>query len=170
MNNTGKILLASGAAAVLVAGTIHVVKTSNTADKLDIILESFSIKKQGLKGLGLSLTIPKIVFNADLKINNPTDNDLVIGKPYLKVFYQNGVTPIGVSNASNQTYTLKAKQSTPVSVDVEFSALSVLSVMPDFVKYIASRFSGKPSSRKVTIEMLTSGNGINQTERTEVAI
>ena len=170
MNKTGTILLIGGAATALVVGIVHVVKTSGIADRLDIILENFSIKSQKLSGLGISFKAPKIIFNADLKINNPSDNDLVITKPYLKVFYRDNVSPIGVSNPSGQTYTLKAKHSTPISVDVEFSALNVLPVMPDFLKYIASRFKGTSSTRNVKVEMLVSGNGINTKEITEIAI
>ena len=169
MHSKGKILLISGAgAAVLTAGVIYAVKTSNTADKLNIVLDSFSLSKQKLSGLGVSIKIPKIIFKADLTIHNPTKNDLTITKPYLKIFYKDN--PIGFSSASDATYTLKRNSSTPISVDVEFSAGNILPVMPDFLKYIVSRMAGKKSDRKVTIEMNVSGNGFMQTKKTEVAI
>ena len=169
MNNTGKILLISGAgAAVLAAGAVYAAKTSSTAEKLSIVLNSFSLSKPKLSGLGITIKIPKIIFKADLTIHNPTKNDLTITKPYLKIFYKN--TPIGVSTASGTTYVLKGKKPTRINVDVEFSAASVLPIMPDFLKYIASRLAGKKSDRKVTIEMNVSGNGFEQTEKTQVAI
>ena len=171
MDNKGKILLIGGAgAAVLTAGVIYAMKTSDTADKLNIVLDKFSLSSQKLSGLGITIKIPKIIFKADLTIHNPTKNDLSITKPYLKIFYKDNPNPIGFSSASDKEYTLKAKKPTPIKVDIEFSAASVLPVMPDFLKYIASRIAGKKSDRKVTIEMNVSGNGFEQTEKTVVSI
>jgi hypothetical protein len=171
MTKKGKILLLSGAgAAILTTGIVYAVTTSDTASKLSIVLENFSLSSKKGKGLGIKINIPKIIFNAELTIHNPTKNDLTISKPNLKVFYKDEENPIGASEASDTTYTLKAKQGTPIAVDILFSAEKVLPVMPDFLKYIASRIAGKPSTRKVKIEMNVSGNGFNQTENSIVAI
>ncbi len=169
MNNTGKIVLIGITATALGAGFVHLAKTSDTADKIDIHLENFGIKKQGVNGIG-AINIPgKVVFKADIKVSNPTSNDLVISKPYLKVFYKD--TQIANSNASAEIINLKAKDTTYINdVDVEFNALDVLPVMPDFLKYIANRFTGKPSTRKVRVDILTTANGINATQTKEVSI
>lgn len=169
MNNTGKILLIGVTATALGVGLVHVVKTADTANKIDIHLENFGIKKQGINGIG-AIKIPgKVVFKADIKVSNPTDSDLVISKPYLKVFYK-GIQ-IANSNASAEIINLKAKDTTYINdVDVEFHALDVLPVMPDFLKYIADRFTGNPSTRKVRVDILTSANGINSTQTKEVSI
>ncbi|MFY9310075.1 MAG: hypothetical protein WAQ28_13600 [Bacteroidia bacterium] len=169
MNNTGKILLIGGAATALVIGVVHVAKTSDTADKIDLHLENFGIKKQGISGIGAIKLPGKVVFKADIKASNPTGNDLIISKPYLKVFYRN--IQIGNSNASGETINLKAKDVTYINdVDVEFHALDVLPIMPDFLKYIADRFTGKLSTRKVRVDILTTANGISTTQTKEVSI
>ncbi len=170
MNNTGKILLIGGGAVVLTAGAIYAVTTSDTADKLSIILDSFSLSSKKLSGLGLTIKVPKVIFEAELTIHNPTKNDLTITQPNLRVFYKDDKNPVGVSEASDKSYTLKAKKATPISVNILFSAEKVLPVMPDFLKYIASRIAGKPSTRKVRIEMNVNGNGFEQTENSIVAI
>lgn len=169
MNNTGRILLVGVTVTALGVGVAHVVKTADTAGKIDIHLENFGIKRRGVNGLG-AIKIPSaIVFMADIKVSNPTDNDLVISKPYLKVFYQG--TQIANSNASTEIINLKAKDITYINdVNVEFHALDVLPVMPDFLKYIADRFTGKRSTRKVRVDILTTANGINSTQTKEVSL
>ena len=171
MSKAVPILLGTGAVAVLVFGVVHLAKTSNTAGKIDINLENFGIKSQGLKGADLGkLKIPDtVVFKADVKVNNPTDADLVISKPYLKVFY-NG-KQIANSTASAETINLKAKDVSYIKdLEVEFHALDVLPIMPDFLKYVISRFAGNPSTRKVKIDMLVDANGITSTQTKEVSI
>lgn len=169
MNKTGKIFLVTGTALLLV-GAVNVAKAANTAENITMVLDSFSLRSKKLNGLGLTVKIPKIIFEAALTVHNPTGDDLVISKPYLKVFYNDNPNPIGFSSASAKTYVLKAKQPTPLTVDIEFSADNVLPVMPDFLKYILDRIKGKKANRKVVIEMLASGNGINSTSRKEVMI
>lgn len=170
MNNTGKILLIGGVTAALVVGGVRLAKASNTADKLDITLDNFSLKSQKLSGLGLSIKIPKIIFNADLTIHNPTSNDLEISHPYIKVFYKDNQSPIAHSTTSTETHIIKAKQGTPIRVDVEFNAFDILPIMPDFLSYIVGRLNGKKSTRNVRLDILVSASGINNTITKEVAI
>ncbi len=170
MSSTGKILLVGIGGTVLLGTGIHfLVKTSNTAARLVVTLKDFSFATtKGMSGLGIN--IPNIYFSAKLAINNPTDNDLKISQPFLKVFYQNNDTPIGVSVPSDTTYLIKAKQITPIEINVEFASTKILPQMPDVLKYILKRTLGEASTRKVKIEMQVSGNGINQTQVKEVAI
>jgi hypothetical protein len=170
MNNTGKILLIGGVTTALVVGSVRLAKAATTADKLDITLDNFSLKSQKLNGLGLSIKIPKIIFNADLTVHNPTSNDLEISQPYIKVFYQDNKSPIAHSAASSDTHIIKSKQGTPIHVDVEFNAFDILPIMPDFLKYIVARLNGKKSTRNVRLDILVSAAGINNTITREIAL
>lgn len=167
MSKAGTILIVGGLSAAGIYGLTRLLSASATADALNLHIDRFDLKSQGLKGLGLA--IPKVVFKADIKADNPTDQDLVVSQPYLKVYYNNKL--IGTSTPSDKKITLKAKDASFISdVDVVFYANAVLPVMPDFIKYLASRFSGKKPSRKLKIEVITSGNDINKTFTEEVVI
>ena len=169
MNKTVKILLGTGAATVLVAGVVHVVKTSNTADKIDVDFENYSLTPKSLKGLG-KFSIPQVViFKTDAIINNPTHDDLVISKPYLKVFY-NG-KQVGNSTASEETINLKANGvSTIKDLEVEFRALNLLTSVPDFLLYLFARLKGAKPAKKIQIQMLVDANGIATTQTKEILI
>ena len=168
MNTTTGIVLGTGATIGLTLLVNHLVKTGMTAGKLDIFLEDFSFSAKGIGALGA--TIPNINFNAKLNIKNPTGNDLTISQPYIKVFYKDDTNPIGVSIPSDKTYVIKAKQTTPIEINVEFASIKVLPQMPDIVKYMAKRVFGAASTRNVKMEMQVSGNGINQTVKQTIAI
>lgn len=167
MSKAGTIIVVGGLSAAAIYGITRLLKTSATADALTLHIDSFDLKSQGLTGLGLA--IPKVVFKANIKADNPTDQDLIVTQPYLKVYYNNKL--IGTSTPSNQTTVLKAKDSSFINdVDIVFYLNNVLPVMPDFIKYIASRFSGKKANRKLKVEITTSGNDINKTFKEEVVI
>lgn len=167
MSKTGTIVVVGSLSAIGIYALTRLFNTSATADAINYHIENFNLKSQGLKGLGF--TIPKIVFKADIKADNPTDNDLVITHPYLKMYYNDKL--IGTSSTSSATTTIKAKDSTVINdVDVEFYANSVLPVMPDFIKYIVSRLAGAKAKRKLKVEIITSGNNINKTITEEVLI
>lgn len=167
MSKAATIIVVGGLSAAGIYALTRLLHTSATADAINYHIDRFDLKSQGLKGLGLS--IPKVVFKADIKADNPTDQDLVVSQPYLKVYYNNKL--IGTSTPSGKTTTLKAKDASLISdVDVVFYANTILPVMPDFIKYLASRFSGKKPSRKLKVEIITSGNDINKTFTEEVMI
>jgi len=169
MDKTTGIVIGTGSAIGIALLVNHLVKTGVTAGKLDIFLEDFSFStKKGVSGFGV--TIPNINFNAKLNIKNPTTNDLTISQPYIKVFYKDDNSPIGVSAPSDKTYAVKAKQTTPIEINVEFASVKVLPQMPDLLKYMLKRAMGANSTRNVKVEMQVAGNGINQTVKQTVAI
>jgi len=155
MSNTGLIVAGAGLTIGLTILATHLTKTGATASKLDIILDEFSFSgKKGGSG---------VVFHAKLRINNPTKDSLTISQPYLKVFYKDTVSPVGVSPPSDTTYKLKPKKTTPLDVYVEFPNSKILPKMPDMLVYFLKRVAGAPSTRKAAVEIQVEGNGINQT-------
>lgn len=181
-----------GVFSLAVYGVIKATKTSNTADKLDYDIDAFTLKsvKQNTLGavtenenqseivnilenlrlgmlgaLGLSLKIPtSLVYTISLKINNPTDQDLVITKPYIRLSVKkaNG-TLAKIANTAIPEATelnIKAKTTTNVHHDIEFQILNVVKVLPNFLEYIIGRLKGEKSTQQIIADATLDAMGL----------
>ena len=159
MNTAGKIIFL-GSGILLVSSVVSFAKTANTFEKLDIDLKKFRIKT--VKG-------GSVLFLADVKFTNPTNHEFTIAHPYIKTYYKG--KQIGHSNPANKDFVVKGKAATTIpDINVEFSLLDVVSVIPDFLQYLASKVQGSPSTKIIAADIITAINGNNITERMEVKI
>lgn len=171
--NIGKAIFFLIIGGSLVGGTLALAKTSAALDKLDISVERFWLKKgtderslllQLLKNL-LSF---KIIFSADLKLSNPSDTDLELTHPYLKLFYNKKQIAFSPS-AIKRTHVIKSRQTVQINnLEIEFLSKTVLAVIPDFVKYIAKRIGGAASTRKAMMQVIAEVNGNSGVKEAEV--
>lgn len=164
MANIKKIITGSSIVAIIagaIYGVIKLTKTSNTADKLDIDIDGFTLKEVKSASLfSAPFKIPSIptsaIYTLSLRVNNPTDQDLIIGKPYVKVsvkkkdgtFAKLANTAIPEGNEVN----IKSNSATNVKHDVEFRLLNVVGVLPNLFQYILSRIRGAKSTQQVTVD------------------
>jgi hypothetical protein len=178
MNPITKITLGlvGGASAVMLYSMFN---TANAADKFDFKIERFSqrkgIKLKSLLEDLLKLNFNKVlahtdvVFDVAMSVQNPTNVDVQISHPYLKVFY-NG-TQIGNSTASGKTHMIKSKSVSHIdNIEVTLAGVSMFSVMPDYAKYLLNRFNGSKSARSIKVKTLLEVNGNSIQNDTEVKI
>jgi hypothetical protein len=153
--------------------------TSKAANKLDFKIDAFR-QKSGIKLKSVLediiklkfdslLTKYNVVFDVDLSVQNPSNTDIEVTHPYLKVFY-NGVQ-IGNSAASPAVHLIKAKAKSYIkNIEVDLIGKDLFSVMPDYVKYLLGRFNGNKSTRSLKVLTLIELNGISMQQETEVKI
>jgi hypothetical protein len=153
--------------------------TANAADKFDFKIEKFSQKKgiklksllQDLLKLNFDKVIAHtdVVFDVAMSVQNPTNVDVEITHPYLKVFY-NGVQ-IGNSTANGKTHMIRSKSVSHIdNIEVTLVGINLFSVMPDYAKYLLERFNGNKSSRSIKVKTLLEVNGNSIQNDTEVKI
>ncbi|MDO9186941.1 MAG: hypothetical protein Q7W13_13085 [Bacteroidia bacterium] len=171
MANIKKIIVGSALVSVIagaIYGVIKVTKVSDAADKLDIDFDGFTLKEMKSTSLSAPFKIPSIptsaVYTLSLKINNPTDQDIIISKPYVKVsLTKKDGTLAKLANTAipeGAEIKIKSKSSTNVKHDIEFRLLNVVGIMPNFFQYILSRIRGEKSTQKVTIDATFEAMGV----------
>lgn len=175
-------------------GVIKATKASNAASKLDYDIDSFTLKsvkqntlsglgtvieientteilsvlenlKAGIPGLGLSLKIPtSLIYTLSLKINNPTDQDLVITNPYIKISVKkNDGTLAKLANtaiSSANGLNIKANSTSSVHHDIEFQIINVAKIIPNFLEYIIGRLKGEKSTQKIIADATLDAMGL----------
>lgn len=128
---------------------LNITKTANTADKLDSEIDGFTLKEVKKNPLGIPTAL---IYTVSLKINNPTDQDLVISKPYIKISVKKADGSLAkVANTAIPEATetnIKAKSSTNLQHDVEFRIINAAAVIPNFVQYVISRIRGIKSTQQ----------------------
>ena len=178
MNTGTKILLTlvGGASAFMF---FRLGNTANAANKLDFKIDAFR-QRNGLKlknilqdilklNIDSLLTKHNIVFDVDMSIQNPSNVDIEISHPYLKVFYKG--LQIGNSTASGATHLIRGKTTSYIkNMEVTLIGKDVFSVMPDYIQYLVSRFGGSKSARSIKVVTLIELNGISMQQETEVKI
>lgn len=143
---------------ILVSGGLLAVKainTKDTTDKIDLTIEEVKAK---LNGLNLVSTV---------KINflNPSANALTITHPFVKAFLDG--RQIATTNPQNLSYTIGERSSKAVSIELQSSllnlGLSVLEYGQNILQY------GK-LNKTVTLQIITSVNGLNVTQIKEILL
>lgn len=163
MGSISKILVGTALFSALTYGVVKavkVVKTSNAADKLDYDIDGFTLKHVNRNGIGLPVSL---IYTISLKLNNPTDQDLVISKPYIKLSIKKALTLYKIANTSipeNTQINIKAKQSTQFKHDVEIRITNLLPVLPNALQYILSRISGSKSTQSIIADCTLDSMGI----------
>lgn len=160
--NTGAKL---GIAAVLIGGAafgiVNVVKAANAADKLDIDVDAFTLKEVKKNPLGIPTAL---IYTVGLKLNNPTDKDLVIGKPYIKLSVKKAdgtLAKIANTETPEAIETnIKAKSSTSLKHDLELRIFNVATVIPNFVQYIIGRLRGEKSTQQAIADVTLESMGL----------
>jgi hypothetical protein len=144
-----------GASALAIWGISRLASKSRAAEKTEIDIESFKVVEptpQTLKQFLKQLPNPKFVFSTDFRIKNPSNEELVSTKPYVKIFTVDSKGKehfVAASPISDDKITIRPKGTFNVSVDIEARALNFPGSFSEPVKYFLSRFRGMPSTRKI---------------------
>ena len=153
--------------------------TANAANKLDFKIDAFR-QRAGIKlkavlqdilklNFNSLLTQHNIIFDVDMSVQNPSNVEIDISHPYLKVFYKG--SQIGNSTASGAMHLIKGKTTSYIkNIEVTLIGKDMLAVMPDYVQYLLSRFNGNKASRSIKVLTLIELNGISMQQETEVKI
>lgn len=164
MANAKKTIVIIGLVGLLSAGAyfgIKSTKLSHAVDKLDYDIDAFTLKSVKKNPLGIPTSL---IYTVSLKLNNPTDQDLVITKPYftLSVKKADGslAKVFNTDTPDNITTNIKSKASTIVKHDIELRLLNVVPVIPNLIQYVLSRVSGTKSTQQVVIDVLLDSSGI----------
>ena len=155
-----KYIIGGGLLTGAIFGIVNLTKSANAATKLDIDVDAFSLKETKKNPFGIPTTL---IYTVKLKINNPTDKALTIGKPYIKLFVKkadgslakiaNTETPEGADT------TIKAKASTLLSHDIEIRLQNAIAVLPNFITYIIGRIRGDKSTQKAVADITIDAMG-----------
>lgn len=164
MANVKKTIVIVGLVGLLSAGAYYGIKgtkLSHAVDKLDYDIDAFTLKSIKKNPLGIPTSL---IYTVSLKLNNPTDQDLVITKPYftLSVKKADGslAKVFNTDTPDNITTNIKSKASTIVKHDIELRLLNVVPVIPNFIQYILGRITGTKSTQQVVIDVLLDSSGI----------
>lgn len=126
---------------------VKTTKTANAAESLDADIEAFTLKSTKKNPLGIPTSF---IYTIGLKINNPSDSDLTVGKPYIKLSVKKADGTLSkIANTDNpegKEIKIKAKSSTMVEHDIEIRSTNIASVVPDLFRNIASRLFGDSSA------------------------
>ena len=160
MSNALKI----GIAAALVGGIyafVNATKTANAAEKLDADIDAFSLKEVKKNPFGIPTSL---IYTVGLKINNPTDKDLIIGKPYIKLSVKKSDGSLAkIANTEtpeDKETNIKAKSSTSLSHDLELRLFNVATVIPNFIQYIIGRLRGDKSTQSAIADVTLEAMGL----------
>lgn len=146
-------------------------KTANTADKLDYDVDAFTLKEIKKNPIGIPTSL---FYTITLKINNPTDQDLIISKPYFKVSVRKmdgTLAKIFNTTTPDATETnIKAKSSTMIKHDIELRVLNVLPVVPNFIKYLIAKVTGAKPTITLVVDVTLESLGLTLPMQTIVKI
>ena len=156
MSNVKKVVVITsivGVISFMMYGAVKATKSANTADKLDYDINGFTLKEVKKNPLGIPTSL---IYTIDLKLNNPTDQDLVISKPYIKVSVKkaNGlISKLANTEIPADTETnIRAKSSTDLKHDVEIRILNAAALIPNFLQYIIDRLRGEKATQQVIVD------------------
>ncbi len=131
---------------------VSLFKKGNAGTKLDIDFHHLDFKTS-LADLAQLNPLIKLV--PSIKISNPTDQQIVISKPYLKIFtVVNGKESgqLGHSVPENSNITIPVKGVVTPSFPIEVRALNFPGSFPEPIKYFFARLTtGMPSTRQLKI-------------------
>lgn len=143
MSNAIKVVVGGVLLAGVAYALVKTTKTANAAESLDADIEAFSLKSTKKNPLGIPTSF---IYTVSLKINNPSDADLTIGKPYIKLFMKKADGTLSkIANTDTpegKEIKIKAKSSSKIEHDIEIRSTNIASVAPDLFRNIASRLFG----------------------------
>lgn len=164
MANIKKIIVVSAIVGVLSFygwQGVRAAKTLDAADKLDYDVDAFTLKEIKKNPIGIPTSL---IYTITLKINNPTDQDLIITKPYFKLSVKKAdgsLAKIFNTNTPDSTETnIKSKSSTLVKHDIELRVLNVAPVLPNLFKYIAAKATGQKGTQTVVLDVTLDSLGL----------
>ncbi len=172
--DTGKIVV-GGLLTTLVVGAIYgavkVTHTANAAGKLDADIESVSTKevKKGFLNLPTAA-----IYTVKFTVKNPTSDTVEISQPYIKFSIKDktGAYKKIATTAvpSSEMLTIKGRQSTTISHDIEVKAQNVLPVVPGFVNYLLDRLAGVDTHLEGLVEFTADALGVTISDSKTMSI
>ncbi|GEM_PF-4828758 len=164
MANIKKIIIVSALVTVFAYagyGAVKAQKTLNAADKLDYDFDAFTLKEIKKNPLGIPTSL---IYTITLKINNPTDQDLIFSKPYFKLSVKKAdgsLAKIFNTNTPDPTeINIKSKSSTILKHDIELRALNIAPVLPNFFQYIAAKAKGVKGTQTIVADVTLDSLGL----------
>lgn len=136
--------------------SIKGIKSYHAIDKLDYDIDGFTLKEIKKNPIGIPTSL---VYTISLKLNNPTDQDLVISKPYFTISIKKpdgSLAKIFNTATPDSTITnIKAKASTILKHDIELQVSNVAPVIPGFLMNLLAR-----TKQQIVVDALIDSSGI----------
>lgn len=159
--NSKKLFFGTAILAAIGFGVVKAVKSSNAADKLDYDIDAFTLKKVNRNNIGAPIGL---IYTIALKLNNPTDQDLIISKPYIKLSVKKNGTLKKIANTNipeDLQINIKGKFTTDFKHDIEVRLSNLIGVMPNAINYVFDRINGdKKATQHIVADVTLDSLGI----------
>lgn len=173
MANIKKIVVVSAIVGVLSFygwQGITAAKTTNAAGKLDYDVDSVSFK-EFKKSFGIKTGA---VYTITLKVNNPSDQDIIISKMYLKVSFKKkdgSLAKIFNTNIPDANeINIKSNSSKIIKHDIELRALNMIGVSTNLFDYIKAKATGQKGTQELVLDVTLDSLGLTIPMQTIIKI
>lgn len=155
MNTVGKVVLI-GTGAFATYYVVGLLSKGKAGDQLETNLAGFKFLDINIKGLNTW-----IKYRATIAITNPTSEKLSFTTPYIRMFIKDKL--ICKSAIVDKINVLEPKKTLDdLTIDLEFRAKDVASVIPNILNFLKGRIKGEPASQEVKIVYSYESEGFGQ--------